>query len=91
MSSLYTISKVDLSQSFEERVEEKTSESQAELTPLASDPWTLSLPFQIPVQSSLHSVLVMVLSKLLSIAVGKEDPSKLSNLLMNTIAVLLAS
>ena len=92
LSSLYTLSKVDSkSVSSEERVEEKTSESQAELPPHASDPWTLGLPFQVPVQSSLHSILVMVLSKLLSIAVGKEDPSKLYNIFMNTMAVFLAS
>ena len=77
--------------SSEERVKEKTSESQAELPPHASNPWTLGLPFQVPVQSSFHLVLVMVLSKLLSIAVGKEDPSKLYNILMNTMAVFLAS
>ena len=61
------------------------------LPPHTSDPWTLGLPFQVPVQSCLHFVLVMVSSKLLSIAAGKEDPSKLFNILMNTMAVFLAS
>ena len=74
--------------SSDERVEEKLSESQAVPPSYASDPWMLGFPFQVPVQSSLHSVLVIILSKLLYLAVGKEESSKL---FMNTVAVFLAS
>ena len=48
--------------------------------PYASDPCTIGLHFQVPLQSRLHFVLVITLSKLYSLAKGKEEPSKLFNI-----------
>ena len=91
LSSLYTTSKVDSkSVSSEKRVEEKTSESQAELPPQASDPWTLGLPFltctELPSFGPGHGLVKTAVH-----SCGKRRFSKLYNIFMNTMAVFLAS